>query len=140
MKNPFYKANLLLRISTFLEHLASVDVDHTEVCGNARAGPVPLRHAVLVGMLARGLPFGGHVQIGMMEHTTIEDLAAICLKRFEARGGEILVPTSVKLAKCHYRQVLLDQFLVTRVDTEVVIADYGEERPASHSLSSRGQR
>ena len=76
----------------------------------------------------------------MMEHTTIEDLAAICLKRFEARGGEILVPTSVKLEKCHYRQVLLDQFLVTRVDTEVVIADYGEERQASHSLSSRGQR
>ena len=45
MKNPFYKANLLLRSSTFLEHLASVDVDHTEVdymqaCGNARGGRV----------------------------------------------------------------------------------------------------
>ena len=38
----------------------------------------------------------------MMERTTIEDLAAICLKRFQARGGEILVPTSVKLEKCHY--------------------------------------
>ena len=44
------------------------------------------------------LPFDGHVQIGMMEHTTLKDLAAICFKRFEARGGETLVPTSAKSA------------------------------------------
>ena len=75
---------------------------------------------------ARCFPFGGHVQIGMMEHTTVEDLEAICLKCVEARRGEILVPTSVKLARCHHKEVLLDQFLVTRVDTEVVIADCGD--------------
>ena len=72
---------------------------------------------------ARRIPFGGHVQIGVMEHTILEDMAATCLKRFDARGGQILVPTRVKLAKCHDREVLLDQFVVTRVDTEVVIAD-----------------
>ena len=70
------------------------------------------------------------MQIGMMEHTTLEDLAAIGLKRVEARGGEILVPSSVNLAKCHYKGVHPDQFLVTRVDTEVVITDCGEEHLA----------
>ena len=65
-----------------------------------------------------------------MEHTTLEDLAAICMKRLGARGGEILVPTSVKLAKCHFSEVLLDQFVVTHVDTVGVIADCGEEHVA----------
>ena len=46
--------------------------------------------------IAWRLPFGGHLQIGMMEHTILGDLAATCLLRFEARRGEILVPTSVK--------------------------------------------
>ena len=40
------------------------------------------------------------------------------------------MPTSVKLAKCHFPEVLLDQFVVTRVDTVVVIADCGEEHQA----------
>ena len=162
--NSVYKANLLLRISTFHQDLASVDVDHTKIiymkacCGNAHAGPVLVRinfcKCTLVAVAALGtgefmlkskpcdffetaqrLPFGGHVQIGMMEPTTLEDLAADWLKRFEARGGEILVPTSVKLAKCHYKEVLLDQPLDTRVDTEVVIADCGEERVAHPAAS-----
>ena len=74
------------------------------------------------------------MQIGMMEHTTLEDLVATCLKRFEARG-EILVPTNVRLAKCHYKEVLLDQFLVTRVDTEVVITVSGQEHRAHPTAS-----
>ena len=74
---------------------------------------------------ASRFPVGGHVQIGMMEQTTLDDLAAIC----------ILVPTSVKMAKCHYKEVLLDQFVVTRVDTEVVIADCGEEHVAHPTAS-----
>ena len=92
-------------------------------CGNAGVGPIPLRinfcECILVAVASLGtgefvlknkrrdffetsrrLPFGGHVQIGMMEHTTLEDLAALCSKRFEARG-EILVPASVMLATCH---------------------------------------
>ena len=64
------------------------------------------------------------------------DLAVICLKRVGARGGEILVPTSVKLAVCHYKKLLLDQFSVTRVDTEVVIADCGEEHVAHPTASA----
>ena len=75
------------------------------------------------------------MQIGMMDHTAFEDLAAFCLKRFEARGGEILVPTRVKLAKCHYKEVLLERLLVTRADTEVVIADCGEEHLAHPAAS-----
>ena len=123
-------ANLLLRVSIFLRDLVSVDVDHTEIinmkacCGKGRSGPIPWRinfcecHLVTVAALgtdelmlqnkrreffetARRFPLGGIVQIGMMEHTTLADLAAICLKRFVSRGGEILVPTSVKLATCH---------------------------------------
>ena len=46
----------------------------------------------------------------MMEHTTLEAMAAICLKRLEARGGKILVPTSVILAKCHSKKVLIESF------------------------------
>ena len=71
----------------------------------------------------------------MMEHTTLEDMAAICLKPFEARGREILVPTIVKLAKCHYKELLLDQFLVTRVEKQMVIADCGEEYLAHRTAS-----
>ena len=96
-------------------------------CGKGRSGPIPWRinfcecHLVTVAALgtdelmlqnkrrefletARRFPLGGIVQIGMMEHTTLADLAAICLARFVSRGGEILVPTSVKLATCHYRR------------------------------------
>ena len=47
---------------------------------------------------ARRLPFGGHVPLGMMEHPTLEAMAATCLKRCEARGGGILVPTIFTLA------------------------------------------
>ena len=63
-------------------------------------------------------PFGGHAQ---MEHATFADLAAICLKRFEARGGEVREPASVSLATCHCKEVFLVQSLDTRVRTEVVI-------------------
>ena len=120
--NSIYKANLLIRISIFKD-LASVDVDHTKItymnacCGDARVGPIPLRIKLLnnkrrdFSETARRLQFDGHVQIGMMD--------------------EDLVPTSVQLAQCcHYKEVLLDKFLFTRVDTEVVIVNCGEEHQA----------
>ena len=81
------------------------------------------------------LRFGGHVQIAIAEHTTLEDLAAICLKRFKVRGGGTLVPSSVKLAKWHYEEVLLDKFLATRADTVAMTADCGEEHPAHPTAS-----
>ena len=51
------------------------------------------------------------------------------------------MPTSAKLAICHYEEVLLDQFLVTRVDTEVGDRRLRRTTPGtSHSISSREQR
>ena len=135
--NSVYEANLLLRISIFFKHSAAVDILYMKACcWNALAGPIPLRihfyGCILVAVAALGtgelmfkkkrrdffvtaqrFPYGGHVQLGRMEHTTLADQAAMCLKR----GGEIPVPASVKLEKCHYKVVLLDQLVVTRVHT-----------------------
>ena len=49
--------------------------------------------------------------------------------------GEVLVPTRGKMAKRHYKEVILDQFRVTRVDTEVEIVKCGEEHQA-HPIAS----
>ena len=68
-------------------------------------------------------PRGAFRSVSTCRSGSLKTLAAICLKRFEARGGEILVPASFKLTTCHYKE---NQFLVTRVDTEVV-AGCGEE-------------
>ena len=75
------------------------------------------------------------MQIAMAEHTTLEDLAAICLQRFKVRGGGILVLIRVKLAKCHHEEVLLDKFLATRADTVAVTAHCGKEHPAHPTAS-----
>ena len=104
---------------------------HTEMlfkkacCGTARAGPIPLRinfcECILVAVAslgtgeftlkkkrrdffetARRLPFGGHVQIRLMEHTTLEYVAAICLKRFDGSwsGADQRSVGKVSLQKC----------------------------------------
>ena len=94
--NSIYKTNLFLRISIVCEDLASVDVDHTKIiymkacCGNARAGPINFCECIIVAVAALGTrefmlknkrrdffetvrrrPFGGHVHIRMMEHTSL---------------------------------------------------------------------
>ena len=45
------------------------------------------------------------------------------------------MPINTKLAKCRCKEALLDRYLVTLVDTEVVIADCGEEDLARSTAS-----